>query len=1228
VHKSAEFKKFLQMADPKPDIICIQETWLKDKWTFNIPGYMCIRRDRVTETSGGGCLILVRNTLQVNPVPLDTELEAQCIEINHINGKLKILNFYNPGNNISVDQFTTLFRNLSNVIICGDFNAHHNLWGGNHNDSRGNILEEVLDELDFVMLNDGTGTRYDSHTKEMSALDLTFCSSNLAPTCTWEVSDNNLGSDHHLIYTKIRVTKIEEENFNFNWSMKSADWAKFNFMCSENVHEDLINDDINVFNDNLISAVVENADKCIAQSKCKSKIPVPYWNKGCDEAIRARNKAFRQARKTRDYSDNLQYRKLKAKARYTVNNSKKSSWQQFCTTINNNTKLSKVWRVIKKIGGKISTFKIPTLKCKDTSANSNKEKANMFANHFVNVSSTNNYSEKFKKHKKKFEKENSNILNDNTEFESPINEPFSMAELKQALTHTKETSPGGDRLCYKMFRKMPMVSLYIILNLFNLIWTKGCIPDSWKKSIVIPIHKNGKNTYEPISYRPIALTSNLCKLMEKLVTNRIVWYLEKHKMLNNLQCAFRKKRTCTDHLLRIQDKIYKSLNNGQSVLALFLDIEKAYDMVWKEGLLFKLHKLGIKGKAFWWIRDFLKNRSIQVRVGVELSDPMVIENGIPQGSAISPLLFIIMINDLNVSDQNTSFSLFADDCAVWMSGKNIQFLSNKMQKILESINNWCNLWGFKISIAKTVYMIFTRKLKVPDINLYLDEEEIQGVNKFKFLGLVFDPKLSWNEHIKDVVNKCKNVLNVFRCLRGSTWGVDRKSLLILYKSLIRSRLDYGCRVYGDAHKTILNKLNVIQSTALRLSTGAARSTPINALQVETGEMPLHLRREMLSLKYRAKLQAQPTHPTNEILKDSWHNYYCKNPDQYKPFGVRTGEFDFNIQIAPLQTLPIPPWHIQTPRILYDVNKSITKKDLPALIKSTTLEFINSNLGAHLQIYTDGSKTKDGVGSAFFIPEFNICRKYTLPNYCSVFVSELMAILKVLQWIEDVMPNRAVILSDSLSALNAIEDITGSSREDLVYDIVTTLTNLNYRGIDIQLAWVPAHSGIPGNERVDMLAKEAADGKGLDTNINYHFTDIYKQIDNYILNRWQELWETSDKGRHYFNINNTVSTKNQFSYTIKRHEVVITKLRLGHCRLNHILFKTNQHENGLCATCLTPETIHHFLFDCLGHQTSQLALSEKIKDLNNVFNIKEILNEPIYIPFIIDIIKEAGKVSTM
>ena len=181
---------------------------------------------------------------------------------------------------------------------------------------------------------------------------------------------------------------------------------------------------------------------------------------------------------------------------------------------------------------------------------------------------------------------------------------------------------------------------------------------------------------EAISYRPIALTSNMCKLMERMIVMRLNWYMEKNGLFNIHQSGFRKKRNTLDQLIRLSDDILRGIRWKKYVLGVFLDIEKAYDMMWREGVLFKMDKLGIGGNLFNWVNGFLHNRTMQVRVGTTLSDEFVLENGTPQGSVISPILFLIAINDL--SPKGVKISMFADDTAIWKTGSSVNDVKKKV----------------------------------------------------------------------------------------------------------------------------------------------------------------------------------------------------------------------------------------------------------------------------------------------------------------------------------------------------------------------------------------------------------------------------------------------------------------------------------------------------------------------------------------------------------------------
>ncbi len=209
------------------------------------------------------------------------------------------------------------------------------------------------------------------------------------------------------------------------------------------------------------------------------------------------------------------------------------------------------------------------------------------------------------------------------------------------------------------------------------------------------------------------------------------------------------------------------------VLGVLFDIEKAYDMVWKEGLLIKLNQMGINGNLFNWIMDFLKERKIQVRVGKDYSDTYIIDNGTPQGSVCSPVLFNIMINGIF---EEIGRSLYADDGALWIRGRNLSYLEKKMQKAIDIVESWTNQWGFRLSVAKTQVICFSKKKKTPEVKLKLYEQILEQVSIIRYLGVWMDSKLTFGIHIQKVINKCKKGVNVLRCLAGLDWGATIHSL--------------------------------------------------------------------------------------------------------------------------------------------------------------------------------------------------------------------------------------------------------------------------------------------------------------------------------------------------------------------------------------------------------------------------------------------------------------------
>jgi len=234
---------------------------------------------------------------------------------------------------------------------------------------------------------------------------------------------------------------------------------------------------------------------------------------------------------------------------------------------------------------------------------------------------------------------------------------------------------------------MSTKSLEVMLQLFNKIWFTGKNPPSWRHSILVPIPKPNKPVHVPSSYRPIFLTSNVCNLFENKIVCRFNWFLEYHNVLNISQSGFPQRHRTTDHLLRLHDAIHKSMAHKNNVLSVLIDIEKAYDMVNKDVLLSKLLSYGISGRMFHFIRSFLSNRTFQFRIGSTLSMTKSLENGTPQGSVLSPILFPLMINHL--PKRITAYAaLYVDDFCFWECDSDITLLNRLCQRSLTKVCKW------------------------------------------------------------------------------------------------------------------------------------------------------------------------------------------------------------------------------------------------------------------------------------------------------------------------------------------------------------------------------------------------------------------------------------------------------------------------------------------------------------------------------------------------------------
>ena len=366
-------------------------------------------------------------------------------------------------------------------------------------------------------------------------------------------------------------------------------------------------------------------------------------------------------------------------------------------------------------------------------------------------------------------------------------------------------SCGPDDICNEIIRQLGVVIAPLISDIFNECIHLDVFPDLLKIAKVVPMFKDGDKT-DPSNYRPISLLSCLSKVVEKLIHSRLINFFEKFSILNMNQYGFRSKRSTIQAVARLTEFVRDATNKRADAIALFLDLKKAFDTIDHKILMQKLDHYGIRGKSNNLIRAYLTNRKQYVEIGNNRSTLENVSTGVPQGSVLGPLLFLIYINDLPDST-SLDTTLFADDTSIMTSGKNS---GKKLRTEFDKVYNYLCCNKLSLNTDKTVLLNFSKKNG--EIGLDIKGECIKMVDCTKYLGIYIDSKLDFKMHIEHVIKKLSKLCGV---IYRSRKLFNIPMLLLIYRSYIKPVLQYGVLVYGCANLTDLNKILVIQKRIIR-----------------------------------------------------------------------------------------------------------------------------------------------------------------------------------------------------------------------------------------------------------------------------------------------------------------------------------------------------------------------------------------------------------------------------
>ena len=321
-----------------------------------------------------------------------------------------------------------------------------------------------------------------------------------------------------------------------------------------------------------------------------------------------------------------------------------------------------------------------------------------------------------------------------------------------------------------------------------------------------------------------------------------------------------------DALSQLTNYIEKGFKEKKHTTAVFFDMEKAYDTVWRDEILNSLHCMGLRGKLPKFVENFLTIRKFCVRVGAAHSEFFEQEEGLPQGSVLSVTCFAIAINDI-VKQLSTGVqcTLYVDDFAIFISARNETHSNRIIQTSINKLSEWTKTKGLKFSREKTVAIKFETRKRGEEPQLSLYNSNIQVRESTSYLGLIVDKRLSWRQHVESLRTKCIPAVNLLKHLSHLSWGADRTTLKLLYTALVQSKLDYGAQIYGKFRANVLQRLNPIQNECLRACTGAFRSSPAVSLCTEAGVLPLEFSRDAICLKYFFKAHAHPNSLTHQAI---------------------------------------------------------------------------------------------------------------------------------------------------------------------------------------------------------------------------------------------------------------------------------------------------------------------------------------------------------------------------
>ena len=829
-----------QLAD-EYDIITMSETWLDEDdipEIYAIPGYTGPYRLDRTLQRGGGVLAWVRDTIvvKVRPDLHQDRLETLWLELLIPKHKLLLAICYRQQDGQYSDNYWTKLQQsydlakatgMTNIILIGDFNADIST------NRPAGLAKDAFLAINHLSQHINEPTRY--HHNTGSVLDLIITNKQSLIKGAEVIAPVHL-NDHCTIAGVIDLPMTRPKSYKRRmWSYKTANFDHFRTKLNEvDWEECLASDDPDLTTTEWTEKFLEVVNNEIPHKDVTVRPAEHKWYNGYLRKLcrkqRHDHKLWTQHQTPWAWE---RYRTSRNKYHQEVDRLRQEYEESLAKTLASETRTNpkKWWAVAKETMGNRKSSSIPSMMSNNEVYKTDEDKAKLFNDYFLEVQSLPNQPD-------------NPIFEERPEPENTIEMvtiiPKDVEDVLKCLDPNKAYGPDG--ISPKMLKEGGPAIVNILTKLFNLSLAKGIFPSSWKMANVCPIFKKAEEFFTK-NYRPISLLSTIAKVFEKVVFKHLFNFFRTNFTISLWQSGFLPGHSCVTQLIEIYDEFCKAVDNGKEIRVVFLDISKAFDRVWHAGLLDKLKGSGIRGRLLLWLKSYLTDRQQRVTINGARSPWGKILAGVPQGSVLGPLLFLIFINDITHVIRRCNIRLFADDTCLFIEVDEPTEAADILNQNLQQIQEWADKWLVSFSPPKTKELLISNKAPRDHPPLVLNNERITRVKHHKHLGIYLSDNLGWKKHAEETANKANRCLGILRPLK---FILDRASLETLYKSFVRPILEYADIVWDapDAHRHGLDILERVQTEAARIVTGATARCSTENLYKEAGWEKLSLRRRL------------------------------------------------------------------------------------------------------------------------------------------------------------------------------------------------------------------------------------------------------------------------------------------------------------------------------------------------------------------------------------------------